>query len=404
MSGFGFTGDGFGNEEGKGMPDLGALFTQLGKMFSGEPGALPESTIRDIARGQLGNDRYIGHIDLAEVTEALNLADLWINDTTAFPSALRTPQAWSKADWVESTMSGWMNLVAPMSKSLTDGLTKSLTESQVEGIDLSAMTQGPLAGVFQQMTGMLLAQQVGGTVAAVAKLTTGSADTSLPLAADGVAALIPTNVNEWGEGLGIDMRDVRLFLALREIAGTRLLAEVPWLRGRLTDAVTAYGSGIQIDVQAISDQAMDVMNALQEGADPRSLFTPATTPAQELALAQLETLLALFEGWVNHVVHLAIAERLPSHVALEESSRRKRVSQNPTTTVFQSLVGLEVSPRLSREATHFWNVALELKGLEGRDELWSHPDLLPAAVEMQDPAAFLSSTSAPDDLSGLDPA
>lgn len=404
MSGFGFTGDGFGNEEGKGVPDLGALFTQLGKMFSGEAGALPESTIRDIARGQLGNDRYIGHIDLAEVTEALNLADLWINDATAFPSALRTPKAWSKADWVESTMAGWMSLVAPMSKSLTDGLTKTLTESQVDGIDLSAISSGPLAGVFQQMTGMLLAQQVGGTVAAVAKITTGSADTSLPLAADGVAALIPTNVNEWGEGLGIEMREVRLFLALREIAGTRLLAEVPWLRGRLTDAVTAYGSGIQIDVQAISEQAMDVMNALQEGADPRSLFTPATTPAQELALTQLETLLALFEGWVNHVVHLAIAERLPSHVALEESSRRKRVSQNPTTTVFQSLVGLEVSPRLSREATHFWNVALELKGLEGRDELWSHPDLLPTALEMQDPAAFLSSTSAPDDLSGLDPA
>ena len=41
------------------------------------------------------------------------------------------------------------------------------------------------------------------------------------------------------------------------------------------------------------------------------LFEPETTPEQQAALARLETLLALIEGWVDAVVADAVGERLP---------------------------------------------------------------------------------------------
>ncbi|MGH3827953.1 MAG: zinc-dependent metalloprotease, partial [Pseudonocardiaceae bacterium] len=56
---------------------------------------------------------------------------------------------------------------------------------------------------------------------------------------------------------------------------------------------------------------------------------------------------------------------------------------------FATLVGLELRPRKLRAATELWRSLTERHGVEGRDALWNHPDLLPCAEELDDPAAFI---------------
>jgi uncharacterized protein (DUF2342 family) len=54
-----------------------------------------------------------------------------------------------------------------------------------------------------------------------------------------------------------------------------------------------------------------------------------------------------------------------------------------------------------RECATFWfDVESELD-LAGRDHRWEDPALLPTANDLTDVTKFLSSTSVPDDLSGL---
>jgi uncharacterized protein (DUF2342 family) len=68
------------------------------------------------------------------------------------------------------------------------------------------------------------------------------------------------------------------------------------------------------------------------------------------------------------------------------------------------LLGLEVSPRKMRECATFWfevSAELDATGVKGRDELWEDPAFLPTAQDLSDVKKFLSSTSVPDDLSGL---
>ena len=55
-------------------------------------------------------------------------------------------------------------------------------------------------------------------------------------------------------------------------------------------------------------------------------------------------------------------------------------------------------PRALREAAALWRQLREERGIEGRDALWAHPDLLPVAEDLADPAAFLAS----DPLAGFD--
>ena len=116
------------------------------------------------------------------------------------------------------------------------------------------------------------------------------------------------------------------------------------------------------------------------------MFEPETTPEQKAALARLETLLALIEGWVDAVVADAVGERLPGAGALRETLRRRRASGGPAEQTFATVVGLELRPRRLRAAAELWRLLGEQRGVEGRDALWEHPDLIPTADDLDDPA------------------
>ncbi|MDR3034783.1 MAG: zinc-dependent metalloprotease, partial [Kitasatospora sp.] len=101
------------------------------------------------------------------------------------------------------------------------------------------------------------------------------------------------------------------------------------------------------------------------------------------------TALALVEGWVATVVDAAASQRLPHADALAEAIRRRRATGGPAERTFATLVGLELRPRRLREAAAIWQGLTEARGIEGRDALWAHPDLLPTAEDFDDPDGFV---------------
>jgi hypothetical protein len=178
----------------------------------------------------------------------------------------------------------------------------------------------------------------------------------------------------------------------------------------MRSAIADYGKGIRIDIEKIQTQAQD---AIESGAiDPSNpetfsialnegLFTPDESPVQRNALAKLETALALIDGWADDVTITAAAGRLPSLESLRETTRRRRATSSPAQQLFSSLFGLEVSPRMSREASAFWQQLRDLRDVATRDQIWS--GILPTHDELTDVAAYLRSVEVPDDLSGLNP-
>jgi putative hydrolase len=216
-------------------------------------------------------------------------------------------------------------------------------------------------------------------------------DIGLPLGPAGTAALIPANIQAYGAGLDVELEELHLYVALREAAHQRLFGHVPWLRGHVLAAVEAYAAGIRVDREAV-EEAMGRIDpgnpeSMQE-LSMEGIFTPDDTPAQRSALARLETVLALVEGWVCHVVDAAAAGRLPGADRLAEMFRRRRAAGGPAEQTFAALVGLELRPRRLREATVLWAALEEHRGIAGRDAVWGHPDLLPGGDEFADPDAF----------------
>jgi putative hydrolase len=364
-------GPGFGLPGG-GIPDdlagKAPLFAALQQMLSQQSGPVNWDLAKQMAVSALAaGHRAPTPVERTQVAEAIRLADHWLDPATPLPSGVTGIESWSRVEWVERTLPAWSQLCDPVASRVVGAMSQMVPEE-------AAAEAGPLLGMVGQVGGLMFGAQVGQALAKLASEVLTSTDVGLPLGPAGVAALLPDNVAAFGQGLELPADEVRLFLALREAAYHRLFKHVPWLRQRLFDAVDAYARGITVDREAI-ERAMSEVNPEDPESMQRALqggmFEPSVTPDQQAALARLETLLALVEGWVDDVVATAAVDRLPGAEALRETLRRRRATGGPAEQTFATLVGLE------------------LRGAEGRDELWRHPDLLPSADDLDDPEGFI---------------
>ncbi|MGY1751360.1 zinc-dependent metalloprotease [Modestobacter sp. SYSU DS0511] len=382
------------------------LFAELQKLMNWSGGPVNWDLARQGAISQLApGHQPTSAGERSAVTEALRLADLWLDQVTELPSGIDRGLAWSRVEWVEQTLPAWAALIDPLAERVVAAMTSALPAE-------AAAIAGPLAGIMGQMGGVMFGAQVGQALARLADEVTTSTDVGLPLGPQGAGVLVPQNVAAFGAGLDRPEDEVRLFLALREAAHQRLFAHVPWLRQQLTDAVHAYARGIHVDREAIERGIQEAMGGMEGGLDPSDpesiqrllgsgVLEPEETPEQQMALRRLETLLALVEGWVDSVVAAAAAERLPGHSALAETMRRRRASGGPAEQTFATLVGLELRPRRLRDASTVWGAMAQQHGSAERDRLWSHPDLLPTSEDLDEPLDFVARQGAGDPLAQL---
>ena len=432
MTPFGFTP---GNSDDSNEPvDFAAMMQQMQQQiqeqfsklginasgFGGSTEALPKNLVRDTAKkfATAQGSAPIGANDVSEVEQAISIAELWLNDATFFPQSPNSGSvALARTDWVDTTLAGWQTTVEPLAIGLSSAIGELLNQAQGEsdssenpfGQGNMQIPIGMISALLNSFIGSLVATQLGQAIGGLSGKVTGAHDVGLPLIDGAYPTLVPQNIRQWATDLDIPMDEVRIFHALREAAIARLFAHNPWLVSYIRTAITDYGKGINIDMDAIQEQAQQALES-GNGFDPTNpeslnialnngIFTPQETPAQRAALTKLETVLALIDGWSEEVVALAAGDRLPNIGALQETLRRGRATSAPAQQLFSSLFGLQVSPRLTREASAFWKQVREIKDVEARDRIWS--GILPTADDLLTPESFLKSLEVPDDLSGL---
>ena len=459
IPGGGFGAGDFGDMGGFDFAKMGEALSRLGRAISANAtgsGISPDA-VREMAT--LTNDKAPSANEITTGLEALAVAQLWLDPKTDFTAPVAPAQIWSRSQWIDETLVGWCEIVAPLAESLSGAVsgaisglakealgdafgdplsdesgnqnnnpfssfgfgppTNSDTSSNANNSDNSDPKINPMAGIFNQMSnamrafgGVIFATQLGETIKTTAGTVTGGADIGIPLLTNNRPALIATNCNAWGAELGIPEAELRYYLALREVAGVRLFNNVPWLREYIITAIKSYSAGIKVNIEKIQE-GMAGMAGMSEiagiGTSPEALneaianglFTTDETPAQKSAILRLETIAALVEGWVDEVSASAALEHLPALPALRESARRGRATGGPMQKAFAALIGLEISPRASRDAATFFNYIATNESISQRDELWISPESLPTIEEITNPSAFRKGRSAPDDLSTL---
>lgn len=337
-----------------------------------------------------------------DLDQAMHVASLWLDEATNISDLPEPPRVMTRVQWIEQTMPFWSQLAEPVASSIADALTTVLQEQAPE--DMAGMIQN--AGrLVRGVGGTLFAVQLGQVVGQLSAEVVSGGDVGIPLL-DEYAAVLPQNLDTFGDGLDIPGDQISLYLAVREIAHARLFRHARWLRMRLVSSITDFAKGIRIDTDRVEELASSF-----DPNDPESLrqalvsgaLIPPKTDAQQAALARLETMLALVEGWVDVVTAHATA-RLPKSDAIAETVRRRRAAGGPAESAFATLVGLELRPRRLREAAAMWQIVGDTLGAEKRDELWSHPDLLPDSADIDDPEALVGRLQEPASSDGVDQA
>ncbi|MGL5856885.1 MAG: zinc-dependent metalloprotease [Angustibacter sp.] len=326
------------------------------------------------------------------IADDVRLADTWLTDHTELPAAGARALAWSAAEWVEGTRAVWRQVVEPVATSVASAMTQALGRQTPS--ELATSLPEPLAAqagaMMRQVGASVFGLQVGRAIGTLATEVVSGTEIGLPLVATDSVVLMPRAIEEFGSGLDVPVQEVRLYLAIREAARSRLFAHVPWLPPTLLGAVQEYARGISIDTERIESAVHDVdptdTEALQ-AALANGLFEPQASPAQRVVLDRLETMLALIEGWVETVTDAAAAP-LTHASRLREAVRRRRATGGPAEQTFATLVGLELRPRRLRDAAALWAVISRELGTTARDAAWTHPDLLPSAADLDDPLGY----------------
>jgi len=324
-----------------------------------------------------------------QLEQAFHIAALWLGDVISVAELTVEPRLMTRKEWVTATLPIWSQLAEPVATSISDSLTRVLTEQAPE--ELQGMIQGA-SQMMRSLGGTLFAMQLGQVVGQLASEVVSGGDVGIPLLSEQQAALLPQNVAEFGEGLDIPTDQVQIYLAVRELAHARLFRHSRWLRLHMITSITEFARGIRIDTTRLEElaESFDPSNPedLREAMVNGSLIPPKSE-AQLAALNRLETVLALVEGWVD-VVTAEATSRLPKSSAIAETVKRRRASGGPAESAFATLVGLELRPRRLREAAAMWQAVTDAVGNEARDALWAHPDLLPTSEDIDDPQALVA--------------
>ena len=324
-----------------------------------------------------------------QIGEAVTIGSLWLNEATAISELIAEPKLLSRELWVIDAMPLFTALSEPVANQMSIALSENIAQNAPEELQ---DILGNASGVMKSAGGTLFAMQLGQALGKLSQEVLTGGDIGLPLFKDQRAAFVPQNLEAFVDGLQIEKDQAYIYLVIREMAHVRLFKHSKWLRDSIVSQVSKYASEISIDNSKITQIAEEfdpehpdeLRVALESGA-----FIANRTDDQNAALASIETLLALIEGWVDVVTEEA-TKRLPKAAAVAEAVRRRRATGGPAELTFGALVGLELRPRRLREAAAMWRDIGSSVGIEKRDGLWDHPDVLPTAADIENPAALIS--------------
>jgi len=179
---------GFGpGGSGAGGPNQFAdALRQFADLLSYSGGPVNWELAKNLARHAIAakGDPSVLANERAEVTEAIRLADLWLDGVTTFPSGIRIIEAWSRSEWLEATFPVWSSLCEPIAVKGVDAMSSMLNidpsqlgEDVPEEMRAALTGLGGLAGLapmLRQLGGAMIGGQTGTAVGELAQEMVGS--------------------------------------------------------------------------------------------------------------------------------------------------------------------------------------------------------------------------------------
>ncbi|MFI5043668.1 MAG: zinc-dependent metalloprotease [Acidimicrobiales bacterium] len=410
----------FGSTPGEPDPDdpfggMGFLFQDLSRLFSGGGGSW--DTAAQLAGSIATEGRpevNVDPVDRLAIEQLARVAELQVQEVTGLnidePVRL---EALNRTQWARRFLDDERPLLEELSDSIGIALQAQLGQVEDDlAEDPDALTglaglpgmspEALIRQVMSMMGPMLLGMMAGSTAGHLAVRAMGHFELPLPRPEGEPLTMVLANVDSFAEEWSLPKDSIRLWVCLSDVAHAQILG-IPHVRARITDLLGQYVSSFNSDPEDMERRMQELgvpdllgvgepdMAALQRlASDPDMLLGAMQSDQQRQVMPQLAALVAIIEGYVDHVLDTIGGRLLPDYNRVTEALRRRRVEAGPQTRFVERLFGLELSQATFDRGADFVDGVVERAGVDALASLWTSLDSLPTPADLDAPGLWLA--------------
>src|SRR5579884_2394892 len=254
---------------------------------------------------------------------------------------------------------------------------------------------GPAA--LAGMSRLALSGQLGLLLGYLARRVLGQYDINLlgrePLEA-GRLYFVEPNIRTLVAMLRLPLTEFRTWIALHEATHAHEFELHPWVREYLNAALQAY---LRTLVEELADGhppgvplAQWVARLVEALRDRRNLLESFMTAEQRALVSRLQVLMALLEGYSNHVMHEVGRGLLPHFAEIEDRLAARQQQRAPLERWLLQVTGLNLKLEQYALGEAFVRAVVAARGIEFLNRVWEGPAALPSAAELRAPATWIA--------------
>jgi coenzyme F420 biosynthesis associated uncharacterized protein len=252
------------------------------------------------------------------------------------------------------------------------------------------------------MSRLALSSQLGVLLGYLARRVLGQYDISLlgrePVDA-GKLYFVEPNIRALETSLALPPDEIRTWIALHEATHAHEFELHPWVRGYLNSTLQEYLRSMVGELVESANGGPGVMGGLGarlvEGLrDGRNLMQSFMTPEQRVLVSRLQALMALLEGYSNHIMHQVGRGILPHFAEIEARIEARQKQRSPIEQWFLRITGLSMKLEQYALGEAFVRHVVEARGVDFLNRVWAGPEALPSEDELRTPATWVSRVEA----------
>ncbi len=285
-----------------------------------------------------------------------------------------------RAAWIRANMTNFRDLLQPVEDFYRETAQRSIF--------------GP-PPALQQAARLMLSSQVGMLVGYLARRVLGQYDIALlgqePLSA-GKLYFVEPNLRQVEHTLAVPPDELRRWIALHEATHAHEFELYPWVRTYLNDSLKQYLRLLIEDMRGRAEEntLFVIVNRfvtnLRQG---HNVINALMTPQQRELMSRLQALMALAEGYSNHVMNSVGRDLLPHFQLIHERVEHRQRQRSQIEQAFLKITGLSLKMEQYRLGERFVDHVVRERGIAFVNRAWHEPETLPNEAEIRDPGRWI---------------
>ena len=207
--------------------------------------------------------------------------------------------------------------------------------------------------------------------------------------------LVAPSIVQAEQALDVPERDFRLWVCMHEETHRVQFGAVPWLADHLLDRISCFFDASELGtmetLQRLVAFAYAAVRSVRSDVD---VVGALMTNEQKAILGEITALMSLLEGHADYVMDEVGPDVIPTIPLIRDRFNARRENPGAVDGLLRKVLGLDAKMRQYVDGAHFVRSVTDAVGMQAFNEVWSSPDTLPTAGEINDPGAWLRRMSA----------